>query len=589
MPKHTAPPRRPGGLPPRRSIDELLAEGLRLHQSGRMAEAAPLYRQVLDRMPDQPAANHLLGLINLQQGKPDEAVRLISRAIRARGTDPQYFTNLAVALNQLGRYAEAVDALDRALALNPRLPGALSNRGMALKGLGRYEEAAQSYRAAIALQPSEPGMYGNLGNVLVEAGLTSEAEAAFDQARHLREWHPTAIGGLCTVYEETNRVADAEALARRAADAVPAEPLFQYRLGRALGLLRRPHEAAEALRTAVRLKSDYGVAWCYLAETVRRDSEDDEVSAIRALAESTAAAPDERAFAGFALGRALADLDRHEDSIAAFKAANALRRQISEESGEAEVAKLRVRIEQFRTWPVSAEGAGFVGVAPVFVVGLPRSGKTTAESLLAASESFVGVGEQRIMPRLVARATAELGEDLSRWPASTWTDIGEAYAREVAQLVPPGRRPVDTLPPNFALVGFILAALPRATVLHTTRSQPENLIALFEKYITGRGYAYSTAIPDLLAYHAAYRDLMDAWHRLLPDAILDLDVADSASKSRVLGHLGLPEALTSGHIETEPRTGDWPEERVADNRRAHLVAWQSAHPELFRTAGNPAK
>src|SRR5690606_27630015 len=147
------------------------------------------------------------------------------------------------------------------------------------------------------------------------------AESAFHNALDLRPWHTGAVVGLCMVYEETNRVADAETLSRQAIGAVPAEPQFHYRLGRALGLLRRPEEAAAAFRTAVRLRPDYGLAWCYLAESVRRDTEDHEVSAIRALAESSAISPDDRAFAGFALGRSLADLDRHDDSIAAFKAA----------------------------------------------------------------------------------------------------------------------------------------------------------------------------------------------------------------------------------------------------------------------------
>ena len=587
MPKPPAPPRRPGALPTRRSIDELLAEGLRLHQSGRATEAAPLYRQVLDRMPDQPAANHLLGLVNLQQGKPEEAVRLISRAIRARGTDPQYFTNLGVALNQLGRHAEALDALDRALALNPRLPGALSNRGMAQKALGRHDDAARSYRAAIELLPNEPGFHANLGNALVEAGDLLAAEKAFRAAATLRPWHTNAVVGLCMVYEETNRVADAEALARQAADAVPAESQFHYRLGRALGLLRRPDEALAAFRHAVHLKPDYGLAWCYLAESFRRDSEDDEVAAIRALAESTGIDAEERTFASFALGRSLADLDRHEESIAAFKAANALRRQLSGESAEAEIAGLRRRIEQFSVWPDSANGAGFDGMAPVFVVGLPRSGKTTVESMLAAGEGFAGVGEQRVMPRLVAAASAAHGDDLSRWPASAWVALGAAYAAQVAPLVPPGYRPVDTLPPNFALVGFILAALPRATIIHTSRSRPEHLVALFEKYISGAGYAYSAALADLLAYHAAYRDLMATWHRLLPDVITDVDVADVSSKARILARLGLPETLAAAPIETEPRVGEWSADRIAANCRAHMSAWQAAHPELFDEATAP--
>jgi tetratricopeptide (TPR) repeat protein len=424
-------------------------------------------------------------------------------------------------------------------------------------------------------------MHANLGNALVEAGDLHEAEIAFGGALQLRPWYPTAIGGLCMVYEETSRLAEAESLARQASAAVPDEPLFRYRHGRALFLLRRPLEAASELRAAIALKPDYGVAWCFLAETVRRDNEDAEFKSVQALTASVAVAAEERAFAGFALGRSLADLGRHDESVAAFKAANAISRQNTPGAAEAEVAGLRHRLLQFQEFPASAAGAGFADADPVFVVGLPRSGKTTIESILTRSDPFSGVGEQRIMPRLVATALARHGEDLSGWPAAAWTALGEAYASEVAALVPSGRRPVDTLPPNFALVGFIHAALPHATIIHTRRDRPDHLVALFEKYLTGGGYAYTTDIACLLAYHRAYTDLMANWHRLLPATIHDVDIADAASMSRLFARFALPAGQVTAPTETEPRTGDWPRSRIETNSREHLDAWRAAHPELF--------
>lgn len=581
------PPRnRLGALPPRRSIAEMLSEALQLHQSGRVGDAAPIYRQVLDRDPDQPAANHLLGLVHLQRGEAEDAVRLIRRAIRANSADPQYFTNLGVALNKLGRFVEAVEAFDRALALNPRLPGTLSNRGMALKGLGQHAASAASYRAAIDLHPVEPGIHGNLGNVLVEAGAFAEAEAAFRNAMRLQAWHPTSVGGLCMVFEETSRLEQAEALAREAVAAMPALPLFRYRLGRALSLLRRPEEAAEQFREAVRLKEDYGVAWYFLANSERRTEDDAELATLRALATAPGVAPEETVFANYALGRALADLGRHDESVAAFSAAHAARRQMSSERASDEIAGLRQRLEQFPE-PLRGDSPGLSQAAPVFVVGLPRSGKTTVEMMLSATSGFQGVGEQRILPGLVAAALAEFGDRPAAWPATAWERIGADYARKAGSLVPAGIRPVDTFPPNFGLIGFILAALPRATIIHTRRNRPGQLVALLEKYVTGRGYAYTADIEGLAGYHEAYRALMARWHALYPQQIIDLDVADAAARQQFAGLLGLDPDVVDRQPETEPRANPWSPAEERNNRARQLAAWQRLHPGLAELS-NPA-
>lgn len=572
--------------PPRRGIDELLAEGLRLHQAGRAGEAAPLYRQVLDRQPEQPAANHLLGLVHLQRGEPEGAVRLISRAIRTHDRDPNSFTNLAVALNQLGRSREALIALDRALALNPRLPGALANRGIALKALGRHDEAAAAYRQALSLAPQDPGLHFNLGNLLLDDGDLQGAEVALREALRLRPWHAGAVNALSVVLEETNRLAEAAQLARDAVAALPAEPGFRYRLGRASSLLRQPAEAAAAFREAVRLQPDYGLAWNWLAETVRREREDDEVAAMRSLAANPAASSTERAFAGFALGRALADLGRHDDSIAAFAAANARWRETAGDAG-AEIAALRRRIGQAAGFAALPPGRGFDGLAPIFVVGLPRSGKTTVETLLSANPGLVGVGEQRLLPRLVARATAIHGDRVETWPADAWRSLGADYAAGLAALIPAGCRPIDTLPPNFALVGFIRAALPRATIIHTTRQRGGHIVALFEKNVTGAGYAFTTSITDLVDYHALYLELMAAWRHALPGAVHDLDIGESASRHAAATALALPELAADILPESELRLDGGDPATAAANHREHLAAWRRAHPELFELP-NPA-
>ena len=288
---------RPSGtLPQRASINDLLADGLRLHQSGKGPDAARLYEQVLAREPEQPAANHLLGLVRLQQGRPDEAVRLIQRATKANKTDAQYFANLGVALNAAGRPAEAVEALDRAIALKPAFPAAHSNRGMALKALGRLDEAAASYREAIALQPAEAGFHFNLANALNGAGDMAAAEAEF-----------SFVSGM------------------------------------------------------------------------------------------------------------------------------------------------------FRSVPESMLAGGYRDEAPIFVVGLPRSGKSTIEAILARHPDVHAGGELRLLSQLVDRSGLGQVVNAADIAPQRLVELGADYARHIRELAPGGKRVTDTMPPNFRLIGLIRA------------------------------------------------------------------------------------------------------------------------------------
>jgi tetratricopeptide (TPR) repeat protein len=111
------------------TIRELIAAALRQHQAGHLQAAEPIYRQVLAIDPNEPDANHLLGVIANQMGQPDVAVEYIRRAIRRKGTDSAFYCNLSNALVAQGKLDEAISSYRRALTLNPRLAEAHSNLG----------------------------------------------------------------------------------------------------------------------------------------------------------------------------------------------------------------------------------------------------------------------------------------------------------------------------------------------------------------------------------------------------------------------------------------------------------------------------
>ena len=586
MPKPPALPRS-SGMPPRASVADLLQQGLRLHQSGKGAEAAGYYQRVLDREPSQPAANHLLGVVRLQQGRHDEAIRLIRRAIASHGTDPQYHLNLGVALNAAGRPAEAAEAFRRALALKPDLAGAHSNLGMALRAMGSLEEAAQSYRRAVALAPAEPSFQLNLGNLLSQLGESAAAFDAYREVLRLRPVYPPALSGLTQLNEASLRDADTLALVDGLLGANPGVPEYHMTRGRVLYRLGRLEDAASALRDSIRLRPTLGEARFHLANMTRAGHGTD-AEQLASIATDAALSLDDRVYAGFALGRVLADLDRHDDSIRAYESANALQRARVAYSPDAVQREYDMLLAPFEASAGSLLSGGHRGHRPIFIVGLPRSGKSTIEAILSRPPDVAAAGELPIFERLLARAGL-LGS--SSASAADFEAVGRAYQEQVAGLIGSDRRSVDTMPPNVRLLGHIRAALPHAVIIHAVREPESQRIALFEKFLPQHGYEYARD-PAWLADHLqSHAVMLSRWRQLVSDIVVDVDVgAESdpmARARRIVTLCGLDWHPNCGEAsDSEPILDDWSTLQRLANARRHLEAWRRLRPEFLNVSGH---
>jgi tetratricopeptide (TPR) repeat protein len=543
---------------------------------------------VLELDRGQPAANHLLGLVRLSQGDPDEAVALISRALERNSRDPQYFCNLGVALNAADQSGKAIAALDRAIALKPDYAEAYSNKGMALRSLKRFHEAVEVYRQAVRLRPAEAGFYFNLANSLRDAGHLFDAESAYRRAMDLRPRYTAAINGLAAALDNPARSPEALELLDHALAATPGEPLLHLRRGRALYQLRRLPEAAAAFRRAIELDPRAGEAHLHLSYMVRHETRDAEVEAAIGLFADESAPAEARIFAGFAVGKALADLDDHAGSIRTYVAANAMSRSELSRSTGAAAANLAADAGRFQGVSGPRPDGGLYDVTPIFVVGLPRSGKTTVETILGSHPEIKGVGELPTMGRLVGELLREIGDTpMSDVPSDRFTELGRAYMREAQSLARPGMRIVDTMPSNFRHIGFMRLALPNARIIRPLRPAAEHIIAIYEKCFTAIGYEWSNDLDDITAYHGAYETLIAEWHRLFPGRIYEIDLRNVRENrkgeiNRLLDYCGLAWSdACSGEAQSEPQIGNWSMDRIAANRAAHHAAWRSQYPQLW--------
>ena len=239
------------------NIEQTFQLALRHHQSGRMAEAEALYRQILAADSRHAGALHFLGIIAHQVGRNDAAESLIRQAIASNPNLPDAFSNLGTVLKELGRLDEAIATYLQAIALKPNYAEAHYNLSNALRENGRLDEAIAACRQAISLNPKYPDAVVNLGNLLKTKGQLHEAIATFRQAIALQPADIKAHSNLGNALCDKGQLDEAIAVHRQAIALKPDYPEAHYNLGTALNEKGELDQAVATYSQAIALKPDY--------------------------------------------------------------------------------------------------------------------------------------------------------------------------------------------------------------------------------------------------------------------------------------------------------------------------------------------
>jgi predicted O-linked N-acetylglucosamine transferase (SPINDLY family) len=249
----------------------LLTQAVQLHQSGELKTARRLYEDVLIRVPEQPDALHLLGVLALQSGRPADAVMRIRRAVARRPDSAVYHGNLGVALQATGQVHEARASLERAVALDARNVDALFNLGVTLQALDLPEEAVGWYQRVLALAPAHTGAYRNLGNALHALGRSAEAVEAYGALLALTPPDAAMLGSLGTALTTLERHDEAMSAFEAAVKLAPADADAWMNLGVARHRAKRYPEAIEAYQQALTIRPEHAEGWLSLGRAVNSD------------------------------------------------------------------------------------------------------------------------------------------------------------------------------------------------------------------------------------------------------------------------------------------------------------------------------
>lgn len=241
-------------------LNHLTQQALHCHQSGRFADAARLYKQILAIQPDHFDALHLSGVLAFQTGEPERALGLIGGAVKINRKSSLALYNLGEVYRMLERREEAAECFSRAVTLKPDYADAWNSLGMVRQKQGEPADAEVAYRRAVTLMPDSAEAHNNLGTLLHDVGRLAEAEEAYRRALLLRHDYAEAHNNLGTLLKDLDRCDEAETAFRQALTLNPNSAEIHNNLGSVLRNLKRPDEAAAECRYAIHLKPEYADA-----------------------------------------------------------------------------------------------------------------------------------------------------------------------------------------------------------------------------------------------------------------------------------------------------------------------------------------
>lgn len=462
-----------------------------LFADGDLAPAEQVIREYLRRDGDNVGALRLLARIRNERGAAGEAEALLRSALERA---PDYHAarqDYAMVLLQQQNHLQARQEAERLLEHDPDNRDYLKQYGAACIGLGDYDPVIDLYERLLAGQ-------GQTGTEVAE----------------LRLWRANA-----------------------------------------LKITGRPLDAVADYLAALAARPDYGVAWFSLANLKTYRFTDDEIARMRA-AESWPGAQDmDRVYLCFALGKALEDRSDYAASWGYYERGNALRRAASRYRPEvAESCVLRLRQVLTAEFFAARAGWGADDPSPIFVLGLPRSGSTLIEQILASHSRVEGTQELTEIDRYVGELCGrdpDCGlpldpEALRRLTAAEARALGERFLAETRTYRRLGRPFfIDKMPNNFWHIGLIHLMLPRATIIDVRREPMAGCFSNLKQLFGGANQEFTYGVEDIARHHRAYLALMRHWDDVLPGRVLrvryenvveDLD----GSVRRMLEHCGLP-------------------------------------------------
>jgi len=547
------------------------------------AEAEEQLNTAITMFPEFSRSHVVRGELRLVQGRHNQAADEFRRAVELGDTDPNTQIKLTRALTLKGDRAGAKEAVEESLRLDPsrrRLTEAFE-----LERTGKKKEAETIYRDILKNDPNNVDALRLLAGLATSQNEHRDAEILLKRALELTPDFGRAMADLIVnqveqekidealeyaarltrigadnpdsyllmgnAYSAAGRYDDAINSYQKALELLPTHPGALSGLAHNLKTVGKQDEAIAIYRKCIALNPYFTEPYWSLANLKTFRFTDEEVQSMEKLLEDPDIPDDAQVHLRNALGFQYENQKDYDQAFASFEKCNATKRRLEYyDSVETESLYDRI-IEVFDQEFVNRApaGKGF-DVTPIFIIGLPRSGSTLLEQILASHSQVEGTHELSDLARVVREIPDRLKtrqrypDALSAADAAFFAELGQVYLDRTQKYRSGNPYFTDKNPNNFIHVGLVHLALPDAVFINAQRHPLDSCLGSF-KQLFAKGQAFSYDLVDIGEYFLQYQLLMEHWSKILPGKVLDVRYEDvvadlESGVRRILEHCGLP-------------------------------------------------
>jgi tetratricopeptide (TPR) repeat protein len=503
--------------------------GQALAAVGRGRDADDHFEEYFDMDPESGAV--ALGAEQLKAGRKDQAIAAFREVLRTNPDNVNAMRFLAIAYWREDRNPGEAEAwLRRATSIAPDFTGAWLTLGPVLLELNKHMEAIDCYQNALKSAPQNVAAWSGLGNAYAMASYPDKSVEAFEKAIEL--------------------------------DSHSANIFMSY--AHVLKTVGDQPAALRAYRSAIRVKPDFGEVYWSMANLKIFRFEEEEIRAMEEQLENSSLSDSAEVHFRFALGKAYEDKKDYDKAWHCYDTGNRKQRPLVSHDPLDMEERHREILEIFsEDFIAENSGNGLDAPDPILIVGLPRSGSTLVEQILASHSRVEGTSELPVLSKL-AGSMGRYRADGVQFPKTLldvrkrdWRAYGQQYMDGVARhRLTDKPYFTDKLPNNFPLIGLLHLILPNARIINTRRHPLDSCLGAY-KQLFAKGQNFTYDIEDLAHYYRNYDAVIKHWHKVLPGKVLDVHYEDTvtdleAQVRRILEHCGLPFEKACLHFhETE--------------------------------------
>jgi tetratricopeptide (TPR) repeat protein len=515
-----------------------LGNALRLQ--GDKAQALASFRLALQIDPTLAEAHSNLGQLSLELRRLDEAARHCREAVRLRPDFAEAHNNLGNVLREQGQLREAKGCYAEALRINPGLALTYNNLGQALQEEGKLDDAIAWYEKGLQLEPDSARMHCNLASALEEQEKHQEAIDRYAMALRFDPGYAEAHNGLGFVLHEQGHFEEAKARFRAAIRLQPDLAAAHCNLGTVLEVLNEFDAAQRCFREALRHDPNHAGAYAQLATLLRGRLPEADLAAMRQLLAATPQlAAGKRSALHFGLAQVLDAQGDYAQAAQHLSHANALCRADWQQRNKGYDPTEHARFVDHLIATFTPEffarvrDFGLETERPIFIVGLPRSGTTLIEQVLASHSQVFGAGELRLvrdafeaLPRALNSEATPL-ECVPGLDRVTCGAIAQRHLDRLRALNEQAPRVTDKMPDNYLYLGLIATLFPQAKLIHCRRDPRDVAVSCWSTQF--RHIRWACDPEHIAARFRDYRRLMDHWRQVLPVPLLEVDYEETVA------------------------------------------------------------